>query len=131
MLTIPFTAGVVIGFDPTSFSVVETDGSATFTIRVLEGMLDRTTEVLFSTSDGSATSVAPADFVPVTDAPLQFDSSTLSQTFTVTIVNDDILENPEEFFGMLTTLDDSVDIRPDVQTSTVTILEEDGDDCKC
>ncbi len=120
--------GVTIGFDPSSFSVNETDGTATFTVRVLVGILERSASVTFSTMDGTATSTGPADFVALSNVTLEFSAGTSSHQVTVTIVNDDIVEDPETFFGNLTTSDDSVQLAP--RTATVTIREEFGDDSK-
>ena len=113
--------GVSIGFDPDVYSVDETTGQVTFSVSVLEGTLERPVEVIFSTTDGSATSVAPIDFVSISGAALQFDQNTLTVMVTVTIVDDAILENTENFFGNLITSDSAVDLGPD--SATVNILE--------
>ena len=123
------TAGVVIGFDPVFVIIGETEATAVLTVVVESGILDRAVEVLFSTSDGTATSVAPIDFFSVTDSVLQFDFSNLFREVFITIVNDEISEDVEVFFGNLMTFDSAVEFRPETRTSNVTILE-DGDDCK-
>ena len=124
--------GITIGFVPDDYSIDENDatGTVTLTIAVLEGTLRRQAEVIFYTSDGTATSVAglPEDFVPLSDVPLQFDENTQSLTVTVTILNDDILEDTEFFLGNLNTSDDAVDLLP--SEATVEILQPDGDDGK-
>ncbi len=102
----------------------ETTGQVIFSVSVLEGTLERPAEVTFSTTDGSATSSAPIDFEAITGSLLQFDQNTLTVTVTVTIIDDAILENVENFFGNLVTSDGAVDLGP--ATATVNILE-DGD----
>lgn len=113
---------------PAAYNVDEPDGQVTLIISVLEGTLRRQAEVIFYTSDGTATSIAglPEDFVPLSGLVLQFDEDTLSLTVTVAIINDDILEDTEFFFGNLNTSDSAVDLLPD--EATVSILEQDGDD---
>ena len=103
------------------YDVNETTGQVTFSVSVLEGILERSVEVIFSTTDGSATSVAPIDFVSISGAALQFDQNTLTVTITVIITDDAILENTENFFGNLVTSDSAVDLGPD--SATVNILE--------
>ena len=119
-------AGVVIGFDPASLSVNETDGTVTFTISLLSGTLERSVLVNFFTTDGSATSTAPQDFVAMSNVPLEFSATTSSRQVTVTIINDNILENAEFFYGNLSTSDGVVQLSP--ATATVTIQEQPGDD---
>ena len=97
---------MTIGFDPAEYFVNETDGSVSLTVRVLAGQLARTVSVEFftSTQNGTATSTPPADFnsidqlAPIT---LQFSPTDLVQQVTVTIIDDDIVENPERFAGLL------------------------------
>ena len=93
----------------------------------MSGTLQRPVEVFFSTIDGTATSLAPLDFNPLTDESLQFNASSTSHTVMVTIVNDDILENSETFSGHLMTSDSAVDF--DSQVANVNILEQPGE-CK-
>ena len=122
-------AEVSIGFDPTSLVVNETDGSIEFTIKVLSGVLESSVIVTFSTSDGSATSSDPADFVPLSNMAVEFNAAIQSQTITVTILNDDILENSENFFGVLAT-PNTDNVVLDDALAEVTILEQLGDDGK-
>ena len=56
---------------------------------------------------------------------LEFSPSVMSITVPVTIVDDDILENPETFSAVLTTGDPSVLLDPDV--ATVTINDNDSE----
>ena len=118
---------VTIGFDPTEYFVNETDGSVSLTVRVLAGQLARTVSVDFYTQDGTATSTPPADFISVTQAlpiTLQFSPTDLVQEATVTIINDDITENPEQFAGLLSSIDAAVILAPD--SASVEIQDNDG-----
>ena len=76
---------------------------------------------IFSTSQ-SATPPEDYNASPMT---LEFSSSVMSITVPVTIVDDDILENPETFSAVLTTGDPSVLLDPDV--ATVTINDNDSE----
>ena len=120
--------GITVGFDQDSYSVNETDGSVTLVVRIIDGSLGRPATVNFFTTDGTATSVAPIDFMSVTGSSLIFGPSTTSLPVVVSIVDDNIVENPEFFFGNLSTTDDAVLLAPDF--TTVTILEVIGDDSK-
>ena len=91
----------------------------------MSGKLERSVEVFFSTSDGTATSIDLLDFYPLTDVVLQFNASTSSFPVIVTIVDDDILENSETFFGNLMTSDSGVVV--DSQRVNITLLEDTGD----
>ena len=95
------------------------------TLDILSGTLERSVEVFFSTTDGTATSIDPLDFNPLTDVVLQFNASTSSIPVIVTIVDDHILENSETFFGNLRTSDSSVVVGS--RRTNVTILEQGGD----
>ena len=108
--------------------VNEKDGTVIFTVKILEGRLERNAVVSFSTTDGSATSTDPTDFNAVSDELFTFSPSTSSNEVTVTIINDDIVENSEFFFGNLSTTDGAVNLDP--SAARVTISETEGDDSK-
>lgn len=55
-LLILLSTGVVIGFDPDSYCVVEEAGSVTLTVRVLSGVVLTQVSTQFSTSPGTAVS---------------------------------------------------------------------------
>ena len=117
---------VTIGFDLTEYSVDEADGSVSLTVRVLAGQLARTVSIDFFTQDGTAISTPSADFISVTQAlpvTLQFSPTDLIQEVTVTIINDDITENPERFAGLLLSVDAAVILAPD--TASVEIRDND------
>ena len=118
---------VTIGFDPDQYSVNEDDGSVSLTVQVLAGELARAVSVNFLTQDGTATSTAPTDFVSVAEASpiiLHFSPTDLDLQATVTIINDTITENPEQFIGLLSSFDPAVILAP--MNANVEILDNDG-----
>jgi YVTN family beta-propeller protein len=89
---------VVLQFDATAYSVSEDGGKATITVE-RSGPLGSTVTVQYATSNGSATGGATAttpgaDYV-ITSGTLTFGPTVTRQTFTVTIVNDFVIE-PDE-----------------------------------
>ena len=121
-------SGITVGFAPDSYAVNETDGTVTLTVMILGGTLDRSAIVNFFTTDGTATSVAPMDFIRVTQTSIVFNAGTTSQQVTVSIADDDIVEDSEFFYGNLSTSDGAVILDP--SAARVTILETEGDDSK-
>ena len=121
--TLPFSwhPGATIGFDQLVYNVDEPDGTVTVTVSVLDGNLMRPAEVVFFTTDGTATSTAPVDFVGLDNVVLQFDENTLTRPIVLTIIDDAILEDEENFFGNLSTSDGAVDLLP--VTTRINILE--------
>ena len=118
--------GVSIGFVPIAYFTNEDGLGVELVVQVIAGVLERAVQVFFSTNSGTATSSPPADFVGVLEAPLQFDSVARSRTIRVPILNDDVLENTEFFYGNLTTTDAAVDLT--APGATVTIFQIPGDD---
>ena len=55
---------------------------------------------------------------------LTFAPGMLQDCFNVSIINDDMYENPEEFFANITTTDTQVTISP--MTTVITIIDNDG-----
>ena len=101
----------------------EPDGTLTISASILDGTLMRPAEVMFSTTDGTATSSAPHDFLEL-DAiamVLLFDENTLNHSINITIISDATLEDLEYFFGNLITSDDAVDLLSN--TTRINILE--------
>lgn len=121
-------AGITIGFEQDVYNVNETDGAVMINVILVSGMIESPVQVNFSTSDGSATSVAPEDFTAVSNLVLTFDQSTTSVPITISIEDDMILENTENFFGNLATSAVAVTLFP--PRTTINILEVPGDDGK-
>ena len=100
----------------------------TLTVEVLAGELARAVSVNFFTQDGTATSSAPADFLGVAESSaivLQFSPTDLSLPAIVTILEDDISENAEQFAGVLSSSDSAVILAP--SNASVEIRDR---DCK-
>ena len=60
----------------------------------------------------------------VNSVMLTFAPRMLQDCFNVTIIDDDLYENPEEFFANITTIDTQVNISP--MTTVITIIDNDG-----
>lgn len=93
-------------------------------MRIISGELARPVDVILSTEDGSATSTAPVDYINPGDITLQFDSVAISLPATITIMNDDIFENQENFFANLISFDGAVIISPG---RAEVLIDEDND----
>ena len=148
------SADVTVGFDPELYRVNEADGSATLTVRLLNGILEREVTVLFETSPGTATETGtdltswegeregereiffkssfstfifaePADYTPVTQV-LTFSPTISANNVTVLITNDDILEDTEAFFGNLNNQGQPVITDPE---RAIVEIVEDASDC--
>ena len=103
---------VTIGFDPILFMANEDDGTVSLTVRVISGQLGRPVEATVTTEEGTATSTAPMDYNNPGMITLQFDSVDTEQLAVITIVNDDIFENEENFFANLVSFDQAVIVNP-------------------
>ena len=130
-----------MGFQPDEYEVNEDEGSVTLTVRLLSGVLERNVTVFFETSPGTATSarkattastslhnyiivnylVAAEDYVRATEL-LTFSPTTDANDVTVTIINDNIHEARETFFGILDAQGQPVITNPD--TATVIIVDD-------
>ena len=117
-----------MGFNPDAYTVNEADGSVTLSAQILSGMLERSAVVIFFTTDGSATSADPMDYMEESGS-LVFDANTGVQQIAVSIINDNAVENSESFYGNLSTSDVAVDLAPNA--ARVTIVEVPGEDGKC
>ena len=116
---------MTIGLTETVFTVTEGVGvQVEICAMVFSGQLERNAVVTLETIDGSAVSQG---------AELDYQTLSVQLTFTdtmsrvcrnVTIVNNNFYEDPENFDVRLTTLDEDVDLNPDM--GTVTILDDDS-----
>ena len=105
------------------YSVGENDGNVRISASLVQGELQRPVEVLFSTQSGIATSEDPKDFQSLQRVVLQFDKLLIQDELLVTIINDNIFEDEEIFFGSLVTNDAFVDVG---DNATITIVDDDG-----
>ena len=116
---------MIIGFDQTTYTVEEGDGSVTLTVSVLSGQVERGVEATLTFEDGTATSTSPVDYIDPGSLFLSFDSS---QQVVIFIENDNIYESVENFFANLTSSNPGVRVNP--ARAEVVILE-DSDDGEC
>ena len=64
----------------------------------------------------------PVDFEGLDNVVLQFDENTLTRPIVLTIIDDAILEDEENFFGNLSTSDGAVDLLPDTVSYLFSVL---------
>ena len=119
----------MIGLTETVFEVLEGDGVLVeVCARIFSGELERDAVVILQTEDGSAVSqgAAEPDFESLS-VELTFTPSINELCSNVTIINNQLYEDPETFDVSLITTDQDVTLSPDM--GTVTILDEDSKCC--
>ena len=120
------STAAVIGFEATQYTVGENQGSASLVVAVLDGELSDDVTVVFTTEEGTATSTCesshftlflfskifsnlyfifsfstvPTDY-SATTRTLEFGPGRMSQTVAVPVINDQVLEDTENFFANL------------------------------
>ena len=114
--------GVTISFDRVMYSVGENAGTVQISALLIQGELQRSVEILFSTQSGTATFKDPIDFQSLQGVVLQFDDIMLQNEILVTIINDNIFEGEEIFFASLVTNDADVDFGNN--NATITIVDD-------
>lgn len=117
-LTIIDDDASTIQFTPADYVVFEPDGTQVITVTLTPAQA-MTATVDYFTSDGTATN--PADYLSASDT-LTFSPGTTALTFTVTIVDNSILEPTESFQLNLTNV---VSANIGSPTGTVTIIDGD------
>jgi hypothetical protein len=115
---------VIIGFEQTMYMVDEEAGQVTVGVAVLDGVLNRTVDIAFTTQDGSATSGAPSDYTEVTRT-LNFAPATTRIEVTIPIVDDDIVESVENFFAMLALETVGANVIVDPARTQINIVDND------
>ena len=136
----------MIGFDSNSYTVSE-EGQLEISASVLNGSLDDDVELLFSTQGGSAQckcidhlfrdlfilgmlcvcihlSAAGIDFTAISSRRFTFRSSDQNISAIITITNDDIREDTEQFTGILKFAShfppERITLAPNLTTITIT-----------
>ena len=89
------------------YSFNENDGLVHISASVMQGELGRPVELQFNTMSGTATSEDLKDFESLQNVVLQHDNVI---SFSIIIINDNILEDKENFFALLTTSDPDVNL---------------------
>ena len=112
---------VIIGFEELLYEVDENDGTVNITVVIVNNNLRQSAEVIFSSVDGRALSTPPMDYENLGDIPLRFNQTTSHQSVIIPIIDDNILEDVENFLGQLTTLETFVDLMPAM--TEINILE--------
>ncbi len=106
-----------VSFSSANYSVAENAGSATITV-ILNAASPRSVTVDYTTSDGTAT--APGDYTP-TSGRLTFPSNSTSQSFSVPIISDDLVEADETVNLRLTNASNAI---IGVGNATLTIVDQ-------
>ena len=112
-----------VSFTAATVSVAETAGSVALTVQ-LSGAAPATLSIPVTVTAGTAT--AGADYTALAaDAMVTFATGTTTQTVSVAILNDDLLEGAETFTVSLGTLPSGVTMG-DTTSVTVTITDDDA-----
>ncbi len=122
VVTIEDNDVLTVGFVQSSYRVSEDGGSVTLTVSVLSGQLAIGQSVIVRASAVSGSATAGSDYT-ATASDLTFSSGSTTQTLSVVINDDELLEGLEEFTVHFTTLREDVMIS--VSTAMVTILDDD------
>ncbi|XP_031569460.1 uncharacterized protein LOC116303960 [Actinia tenebrosa] len=112
---------VQIGFDPTSYSVRETDGQVTLKV-FRKGYLKEPNTAIVNTCD--LTAKAPEDFTALADFEVSFAAGETSKDVVVSIVDDKVLEDVETFCATLSTEDPKVS-KVDPAKAEISIVDND------
>ena len=118
---VPPVVPVGIGFLPADYRVLESAGIVTLTVSVLLGSIEAgsTVEVTVRTIDGTA--IAGEDYTGI-ESVLTFTSESTTQTVSVVINGDALVENSEVFTVLLATSNEDVILS--ASTASVTITDE-------
>jgi uncharacterized delta-60 repeat protein len=111
----------VLQFSAATYSVPENGGSITITVNRVNGT-DNTITVNYATSDGTA--VAGTDYVAASGT-LTFNPGVTSQTFTVTVKDDNIFQTTNKAFNLLLSNPTSGGGLGGPTTAVVTLVETD------
>lgn len=110
-----------IGIEFPDYTITEGEGPLEVCGVIIEGGVQR--EVVFTLSNVDGTATSPEDYEAFVEE-LTFDADNSRVCINVTIEDDTLLENPENFTVIINTNDPDATI-PD-STSSVTILDNDG-----
>ena len=142
------SAVVTIGFNTVAYTVLEDAGSVNVTASILNGTLARNVVVTMSTESGGAatgkvtsyslmkshiiilsyTSSAGTDYIEAT-ITLMFDATISTQTVTVSILDDSVVEDTEFINLALTSVDSAVILNP--ATARINIEDVDSELTGC
>ncbi len=112
-----------VQFNPTTYSTTETPGNSSVTLAITATRLGDPTvpiTVNYATSNGTAT--AGFDYVAATGT-ITFGANETQKLIAITILDDSLVENPENFFVTLTSATNASISGP---SATVTIADDDS-----
>ena len=119
------STGITVGFEELIYQVDENGGSIEVCAEIIVGEIDTDVVVNIQTSDGTA--VAGSDYTALLNVPLTFEAPSTLACVSISIDNDQVYEDIEEFIGTLTSTDpDRITISPARQTTTIRINDNDG-----
>ena len=81
--------------------------------------------VMLSTISASAS--APGDYTEVNGHTLTFSPEERRQTLSITIIDDAVLEDTEQFFISMTQSDPRAEVMETQNVTTVTVMDNDGE----
>ena len=120
---------VTVGFERSLYEVREDNNEVEVCAVIISGQIARDISIMFSTEDDSA--VSPQDYTAQSTG-LTFSASSTRACVDIDIVDDEIFEVDETFFGSLVSSDAAVNIDPNRQQTTVQINDEDSTlQCPC
>ena len=122
-ITITDDDRVTIGFEMETYSAGENQGSVEVCAIIREGGL--ATQVIVSLLTQDITAVNPDDYTSLS-APLSFSEDTSRQCVDISLINDDILENIEEFEALLQAAN-SAPVILSPERAVVRITDDDGE----
>ena len=118
-------ADVGFGFESFSYTTSETEGSVEVAV-VKYGSSTLPLSVRLSTTSDSATS--PQDFTEIVSQDISFAPGERRQTVNIVIVNDNVLEDAEQFSVVLTQIHPQTRLMEMQNLTTITITDN---DCEC
>ena len=113
---------VVFGFERVAYTISETEGSVEVAV-VKYGSSTLPLSVRLSTMSDSATS--PQDFTEIVSRNISFTPGERRQTVSIAIVDDDVLEDAEQFFVVLTQIDPQTRVIEAQNLTSITITDND------
>ena len=113
---------VQFGFEIISYRTYESDGFVEVGV-IKNGSSALPLSVSLSTMSGSA--ISPQDFTSVSGQELTFSPTQSRQTVNINILNDDILEDVEQFSVMLTQINPRASVMDSSNSANIIISDDD------
>lgn len=141
--SVELVIGLVVGFEPSEYSVIENQTEVSLTVRILSGISATYVELQVTLMNGTATveedfETLPDDIGLIFFTPFRYDDEdTFQQTLPVRILNDALFEGTETFTALLTSyayINFNPNITLDPSSAIVNIIDDDGmyhSNCRC